>query len=286
MAAKSESTPVTHQKPRIRSLPPGVSDVTQPIPIAPFRVGSVPYLNAAPLTAGIEHAVQFVVPAKLAEMLRAGALDAALVSIAEVLFNDRYDVLDGMAIVSQGPVFSVLLAHRRPLAELTEIHCDTASLTGLNLLRVILCEHGLTPKLLPLQSYHTALDCEAVLLIGDRAIDFQLAPHPHEILDLGQAWQNLTHLPFVYAVWAMRRGLGEAWKLRRALLAARDYGLATLQRIIRDHPDYTEDFRRRYFERHVKYGLASLEKEGVAKFVELLKKHQLGPVFGEIRFVS
>jgi hypothetical protein len=47
-------------------------------------------------------------------------LDAALVSIVEVLFHDRYDVLDGIAIASLGEVQSVLLAHRKPLAEATE----------------------------------------------------------------------------------------------------------------------------------------------------------------------
>src|ERR1700722_7497989 len=94
-----------------------------------FRIGSVPYLNAAPLTRGIEGEITFATPAKLAEMLRRDELDAALVSITEVLFNDRYDVLDGIAIASLGEVYSVLLAHKKPLAEATEIFCDTASLT-------------------------------------------------------------------------------------------------------------------------------------------------------------
>src|ERR1044071_6003076 len=72
-----------------------------------FRVGSVPYLNAVPLTRGLEGEIKFVPPAQLAEMLARAELDAALVSITEVLFNDRYDVLDGIAIASLGEVFSV-----------------------------------------------------------------------------------------------------------------------------------------------------------------------------------
>src|SRR6516165_7494618 len=61
--------------------------------LAPFRVGSVEYLNAVPLTRGIEDQVVFATPARLAELLRRDELDAALVSITEVLLNDRYDVL-------------------------------------------------------------------------------------------------------------------------------------------------------------------------------------------------
>ena len=72
-----------------------------------FRIGSVPYLNAAPLTRGIESELIFATPARLAEMLRRDELDAALVSITEVLLNDRYDILDGIAIASLGEVYSV-----------------------------------------------------------------------------------------------------------------------------------------------------------------------------------
>src|SRR3989449_2597999 len=78
--------------------------------LAPFRVGSVRYLNAVPLTRGLEDEIIFTTPSELAKMLQRDELDAALVSITEVLFNDRYDILDGTAIASLGEVKSVLLA--------------------------------------------------------------------------------------------------------------------------------------------------------------------------------
>ena len=113
------------------------------------RIGSVPYLNSVPLTYGIEEETSFVVPSKLAELLRAGELDAALVSITEVLFHEGYDVLDGVAVASHGPVKSVFLAHRQPLKEIQTIHCDPASLTSVNLLRVLLAERGIAPAFEP-----------------------------------------------------------------------------------------------------------------------------------------
>src|SRR5215469_16740719 len=131
-----------------------------------FRIGSVPYLNAAPLTRGLEGDVTFATPSKLAEMLRRDELDTALVSITEVLLNDRYDVLDGIAIASLGEVYSVLLAHKKPLEEVREIFCDTASLTSVNLLRVLLAEKGLFPEFKPLEGYKTAVEKDFVLLIG------------------------------------------------------------------------------------------------------------------------
>jgi len=251
--------------------------------LAPFRVGSVGYLNTVPLTRGLEEEVIYATPAKLAEMLQRDELDAALVSVVEVLFNDRYDILDGIAIASLGEVKSVLLAHRRPLSEATEIFCDTASLTSVQLLRVLLAERGLKPQFKPLAACDYAALPDYAMLIGDPALDFALGPHEHEIWDLGAAWFEMTKLPFVYAVWALRRIENSA--LRRLLREARDFGLDTLDSIIRTRTEYDYDFRKDYLSWHIHYHLGSDEKRGLAKFIELLRKHDLGPVY-EPRFVA
>jgi chorismate dehydratase len=249
-----------------------------------FRIGSVKYLNAVPLTRGMEYQIIFATPARLAELLRRDELEAALVSVTEVLFTDRYDVLDEVAIASLGEVYSVLLAHRKPLAEAKEIFCDTASLTSVNLLKVLLAERGLKPEFKPLENYAAAPEKDFVLLIGDPAIDFQRAPHDHAIFDLGSAWFEATNLPFVYAVWALRRGVENA-ELRRRLHDAKQFGLDTLEWIIHHRTEYDCDFRRDYFNWHIHYHLGEDEKRGIARFCELLRKHQLGPA-REPRFVS
>jgi chorismate dehydratase len=251
--------------------------------LAPFRVGSVGYLNTVPLTRGLEDEVIYATPAKLAEMLQRDELDAALVSVVEVLFNDRYDILDGIAIASLGEVKSVLLAHRKPLSEAKEIFCDTASLTSVQLLRVLLAERGIKPEFKPLASYDYAALPDYAMLIGDPALDFALAPHEHEIWDLGAAWFEMTSLPFVYAVWALRRGVENA-ELRRLLREARDFGLDTLDSIIRTRIEYDYDFRKDYLGWHIHYHLGSDEKRGLAKFIELLRKHGCGAI-SEPRFV-
>ena len=249
-----------------------------------FRIGSVPYLNAVPLTRGIESELIFAPPSKLAGLLQRDELDAALVSITEVLFNDRYDVLDGIAIASLGEVYSVLLAHRKPVEEAKEIFCDTASLTGVNLLKVLLAERNVFPEFKPLESYEVAGEKDFVLLIGDPAIDFQRSSHKHEILDLGAAWTDMTRLPFVYAVWALRRGLDNL-ELRRELRDAKQFGLETIDAIIETREEYDEDFRRDYFEWNIHYHLATDEKRGIGKFCELIQKHKLGTVYPP-KFVS
>lgn len=251
--------------------------------LAPFRVGSVDSLNAVPLTRGLESEIKYAWPSQLAEMLRRDELDAALVSIVEVLFTDRYDVLDGIAIASLGEVKSVFLAHRKPLEDVCEVFCDPASLTSVSLLKVLLAERGLKAEFKPLKSYDDAPKADAVLLIGDRALEFSFAGHPHALWDLGAAWSELTNLPFVYAVWALRR-IPNA-PLRRSLREARDFGLDTLSQIVRSRPEFTQAFRQDYLGWHIHYHLGSDEKRGIRRFMELLTKHGLGIVH-EPRFVS
>jgi chorismate dehydratase len=246
--------------------------------LSPYRVGSVKYLNAVPLTRGVEREVLYKTPSELAEMLRRDELDAALVSLTEVLFHDRYDILDGIAVASLGEVKSVILAHRGPLEEARTVHCDPASLTSVNLLRVLLAEKGLQPEFKKLESYAPETMPDGVLLIGDPAIDFIRSNPEHHVWDLGQAWFELTNLPFVYAVWALRRGI-DLGPLKQQLRNAKAFGLETLEHIIRDRSDYDLEFRKDYLGWHIHYHMGQDERAGIERFMELLRKHKIGPVF-------
>jgi chorismate dehydratase len=252
--------------------------------LAPYRVGSVPYLNAVPLTRGLESEIVFATPSKLAEMLRRDELDAALVSVTEVLFNDRYNILDGVAVASLGEVKSVFLAHRKPIDEVKIVLCDPASLTSSNRLRVLLAQRGIRADFKPLVSYDDAAQQDYVLLIGDPALDFLHASHEHEIWDLGAAWLELTRLPFVYAVWALRRGI-DTKLLGRRLRDAKDFGLETLDYIIGSRSEYDLEFRKDYLGWHIHYHLGVDEKKGLARFAELLRKHGESQVY-DPQFVS
>lgn len=248
------------------------------------RIGSVPYLNALPLTRGLENQVRLGTPARLAEWLRDNKIDAALVSVVEVLQTGEYDLLDGIALASDGPVLSVLLAHRKPLDQLKAVYLDPASLTSVSLLRVLFAERGLRPEMRVLSDYRLIRDLEAVLLIGNRALDFVYEQHTHSVWDLGEAWRELTGLPFVYAGWALRRGIDRR-RLSELLRRGHANGMAELDRIIAEYPRYDAAFRCRYLRTCMKFDLGEAEKAGLARFGELLVKHGLGPVH-QLRFVD
>lgn len=237
------------------------------------RIGSVPYLNAVPLTCGLEGRCSFLTPSTLAVELRAGRIDAALLSVTEALFAPGYPIVDGVAIASDGPVFSVFLAHEDPLDErLTEVHLDPASCTSVNLLRVLLAARGLSPRFIPLTGYEAHRMPRNALLIGDPAIRFALGPHGHRIWDLGAAWKEWTGLPFVFAVWAVRE-VAATRVLADGLRAARESGLRRLAEWVEARPEFTRAFREAYLGGHIRYGLGEREKAGIERFCRELDTH-------------
>lgn len=252
-----------------------MTSVSPPLP--PLRAGSVPYLNVAPIVRGLEGRLRLLPPAQLAAALSRGEIDAGLLSITEALYHPEYVILDGPCVASNGPVYSVILAHRRPIAEVREVFCHQASLASVNLLRVLLAEQGLNPRLTPLADPGNAADLDFALLIGDPAIEFRHRHPRHSVLDLGSAWRDLTGLPFVYAAWTLRRD-ADTTSLRAELLRAFERGQRDLESVVKDAAGFDESFRRRYLTEHVTSSLGTAEKAGIARFVDLLRRHQTEPV--------
>ena len=253
--------------------------------LAALRVGCVQYLNARPLIHGCDAPVVFDHPSGLARDLAAGALDVALVPVFEALRHPRYLLADGVAIASDGPVFSVFLAHRGPLAEVRTIALDPASLTSIHLLQVLLAEyHGQHPQLLEFSAFPAAAD--AVLLIGNQAIDFRERDSgAYRILDLGEEWKRCTGLPFVYAPWLLRADLPNAPAVADELRALKRHGTARIAEIVRTDP-HNPALTERYLTEHIRFDLGPREKAGIEKFRELLMKHGFIPSSREpLRYV-
>ncbi len=240
--------------------------------LSALRVGCVQYLNAKPLIHGYDGPVVFDHPSGLARDLANGALDVALVPVFEALRHPRYLLADGVAIASDGPVFSVFLAHRGPLEKVRTIALDPASLTSVHLLQVLLAEyHGLRPQLLELSAFPAHAD--AVLLIGNQAIDFrERDAGAHQLLDLGSEWQRCTGLPFVYAPWLLRSDLPNAPAIANELRALKRHGLAHLAEIVRSDA-HDPALAGRYLTEHIRFDLGVREKAGIEKFRALLVTH-------------
>lgn len=239
------------------------------------RLGCVQYLNALPLIYGWPGRVNFDHPSSLCRQLADGALDVALVSSFEYLRNPIYTVVDRLAIASDGPVFSVILAHRGPVEDLREVMVDPASATSVNLLRCLLGEKGLALEFVPKGEIGPE---RGQLLIGDQAIRFrEEAAAGCRFLDLGAAWKNLTGKPFVYALWLLRPDFADKAEMAAALRSLGQKNLAHLDRLIATQPEGRRVFCEFYFRECLRFSFAEEEKKGFQIFAELCAKHKLLP---------
>jgi len=197
----------------------------------------VQYLNTKPLVHGLSAAgvdVRYDLPSRLADQLAAGRLDVALIPTIEVFRGDGYRVVSDACIACRGPVMSVTLFFRTAVQRVTTLAVDEGSRTSAALARILLAERfGVRPRIeiLPIGNGLRDSRADAVLLIGDRALGrgtegggFQFA------WDLGDEWCRWTGLPFVFAVWAARRGVDTTGR-ERLLATARNAGRANLAAI-------------------------------------------------------
>ena len=190
------------------------------------RVGCVSFLNSKPLIEPVlarnDVEVHFAVPSRLLELVEAGVVSTALMSVVDYQASTHplWLVPAGM-IGCDGPTLTVRLFSKVPAHEIRELHADTDSHTSVILAQVILRQrYGVTPAILPLDQSkieNRKSKITSMLLIGNKVVN--AAPdeteYPHQ-LDLGEQWKELTGLPFVFAMWMMRRDMVDrelAWML-------------------------------------------------------------------------
>ena len=242
------------------------------------RIGCVKYLNAQPLIHAWDGSVVFGHPADLCRMLAAGDLDVALVSSFEYLRNPIYSIVDDVAVASDGEVYSVFLAHTGRIEEIEEIDLDPASATSANLLRCLLTERGLHPRLLESAGTKEPDRRHARLMIGDQAIRFREANERNfRFWDLAGEWRAQTALPFVFALWLVRPEVEEAAAVADRLRALRDTNLARLDQVIAAQSGFHPAFCARYFRECLRFSFADEEKAGLLKFRSICEKHGILP---------
>ena len=230
-------------------------------------------------------------PSGLCNKLAAGKLDVALVSSVEFLRNPIYQIVDDVSISSDGPVYSVVLAYRGEITDIEEIELDPASQTSGKLLRCLMAERGLSPWFVEHDTSSRApaeSKTGARLLIGDQAIRLrQESANQFSFWDLGEQWQKLIQLPFVYAFWLVRPEVADPNQVATHLRNLRDENFARLDHVIKDtvasddgHGERKEidrEFLSRYYRDYLRFGFGKREKDGLRIFADLCVKHGLLP---------
>jgi aminodeoxyfutalosine synthase len=183
---------------------------------SPGVIGKIPYLNSVPFYHHFERR-QFKIlpisPRRMGILSRNNQMDAGLFSLADYLSQKEILTPLPFCIATRDQVKSVMLFSNHGWQELNNkvigIIDDTA--TSVQLLRVLLeKKYGVKAELRRLHSGVNDYEgFDAVLLIGDEALRHQkIGLEKFELVyDLATEWYEWQKLPFVFAVWAVRKAL-------------------------------------------------------------------------------
>jgi chorismate dehydratase len=251
------------------------------------RVAASSYLNSAPLiwsyTRGSHRrAVQLLTdtaPARCADMLARGEVEAALVPVIEYQRLTEVAIVPNVCVGARRAVRSVVLATRcDDLRDVRRVALDDSSRTSAALVRIIFREfYGCDIETVSRQPDVRAMlaEADAALVIGDPAMTFEredLIVH-----DLASLWREHTGLGFVFAMWMAHESAADT--VRAADFAgARDEGLAHLEDIVADYErqlDLPRAELRDYLTRNVCFELNEEMRAGLELYFALAHKHGL-----------
>jgi chorismate dehydratase len=235
-----------------------------------------PYSNSAPLVdklTEVDDRVRVMSdhPANLVQDLNAGRADVALIPVAHLFSHPELIMMPGLGVAADGPVQSVLLKCSVPVNHIRTVARDPASATSNALAELLLRRH-----------YNRDIEivekeaADASVLIGDRALCS--SPAPAGDIDLAEAWKEMTGLPFVFAVWAVRRDFQEIDEASTIAHKAYRAGLAALEEIAGRYADElgrSPAFWLDYLGRRIHYELGAREMEGLDLFRQLLAQDEL-----------
>jgi chorismate dehydratase len=243
-----------------------------------LRIAHIPYLNAAPFytTLGEEPDLTLIsaVPRELGRLAQAGEIDAGLMAVADVVRqSDVFEPLGDLGVAVRRSARSVLLFSKLPCAQLDSrvIHVTSDTSTSVLLLRILLEERfKIQPREYVQCNSHVGAD--AMLLIGDEALRQRcsLAAQLPFITDLGSEWWEWTLLPFVFAMWVVRKDLPADDKvaLHCKLQGSLGAGLGQLDAIAASASTelaMSDGDVQAYLENFI-YGLGPAEQAGLAHF--------------------
>ena len=260
-----------------------------------MKLGSIDFINSLPvdhaLVSGIVPSpceVVLGVPSRLNRMVSAGELDLSPVSSLHYAENaSELLLLPDLSISSRSGVKSVLLfsAVPIPLLEGKTIGVTSAGKTTPALLNILLAKrYGVNARFVAGDFDSRTLKMsglDALLLIGDEALLAAAGGKMGDFLvyDLAVEWTEWTGLPFVFAVWAVRKRFFEEHpalvrEAASALYGSKRWGMEHPEKILRAAREKTNldtDVLRDYF-KNLRHDFGTDLKEGLGRYAALARE--------------
>ena len=238
----------------------------------PYSFAAPEYANSVPLAKYIPEVspgsrVVLNTPSQLLEPLLNGTIDAALIPVAALFAHPTLTPIEGVGICAEKKVRSVLLRCRQPLEQVRTVCLDLASRTSNALARILLKDYWKRE----VQFVSMPNEADACVVIGDRALCE--TPGPGGDYDLATAWNQMTGLPFVFAVWAVRRDHPDPQGVLKVIRAAKQAGTADIPTIAREQAlklGLSESACLEYYTECIHYDIGSRERQAMELFQKIL----------------
>lgn len=263
------------------------------------RIAASSYSNTAPLVwsflYGSNHGKVEVIldnaPARSAELLGQGRVDAALVPVIASQTIPNVRLIADVCVGARERVRSVCLVTRgADLPDVRSVSLDTSSRTSVVLTKIIFREFlGFEPEWRSAAPDVEAMlaGSDAALLIGDPALSLGNAAtaqqQPFRIFDLAALWRRYTGLGFVFAMWMTTRD-----RCGIDFVSARDEGLAHIPEIAANYVSQTglpPETLIEYLSKNITYNVDPSMREGLELYLKLAFDHGLTETKRELRLI-
>jgi len=105
------------------------------------------------------------------------------------------------------------------------------------------------------------------LVIGDRALEQR--NRSKYCYDLGQAWKELTGLPFVFAVWVSNKAIDKQFIEKFNM--TNDLGITHIEEVIKLSNFLSFDLKL-YYTKYIKYKIDNKKQNGLNEFLNRIEK--------------
>jgi chorismate dehydratase len=271
-----------------------------------LKISAISFLNTVPLMWDFEHEpsreirenfqIEYTVPSLCAKALREGTADIGIIPVITMATIPDLVALPDVAIAALNKVWSIQLVSKKPIEEIRTVAVDTSSRTSVGLTQVLLTKffgghRDLTPMAPVLGPM---LDrCDAGLLIGDPAM--MVKTDGLYSYDLAEVWRAKTGLPFVFALWAVRKAalaeMRPGVDLEKIFRLSRDHGLLpkNVDAIAREWSPRMGLSAARivsYFRENIHYTLDAECRKGLALYFKLAAECGVIPAAPELEFLK
>lgn len=241
-----------------------------------IKVGIVNYLNTKPLIYGLQQSpvindIELIgdYPANIARLLLEGKIDMGLVPVAVIPHLKEYYINTDWCIGCDGPVASVGLFSEVPVAQIETVLLDYQSRTSVALAKILLRDHWkIQPELVDTSKTDFRANIKgttAGVVIGDRALE-QRSKSAY-VYDLGEAWKQMTGLPFVFAAWVSNKKLPADFIT--SFNEANQAGVNCIPSVVVTTPYPTFDLHA-YYTRYISYQLDQPKRKALKLFLSKL----------------